>query len=160
MYVWKKAVENADSVAENVHQWLGLIDRPIILVGHSLGGRIVLKASAKARRHNVLQTYALAPAIQEEDCSFNKIRAHVEHKPALFYSENDFVLNIAYRMGEMTFTQPLGYTGITKRKSRSKTQSLDVSMWEGQPMRHNDYRFFVPDLLRDGRLQKRLDQCG
>lgn len=150
LYVWKKAVANADSVAENVHQWLGLIDRPIILVGHSLGGRIVLKASAKARRHNVLQTYALAPAVQEEDCNFNKIRAHVEDKPVIFYSENDFVLNIAYRMGEMTFTQPLGYTGITKRKSRSKIQSLDVSMWKGKAMRHNDYRFFVPELLRDG----------
>ena len=160
MDVWKKAVANADSVAENAHQWLGLIDRPIILVGHSLGGRIVLKASAKARRYNVLQTYALAPAVQEEDCNFNKIRAHVQGKPAIFYSQNDWTLNIMYRMGEMTFTQPLGYTGITQKKSRSKVQSLDVSNWDDSSMKHNDYRFFVPELLRDRRLQKRLEQCG
>ncbi|MAA78824.1 MAG: hypothetical protein CL916_06155 [Deltaproteobacteria bacterium] len=158
MDVWKKAVANADEVSKDIHQWLGLINRPVILVGHSLGGRIVLKASANARRYNVLQTYAFAPAVQEEDCNFNKIRAHVEEKSTIFYSQNDTTLNVWYRIGEMTWTPPLGYTGITQKKSSSKVQSLDVSNWGDSTMKHDNYRYFVSELLNDRRLHTTIDE--
>ena len=154
---WKEAISTSDVVGEHVHKWLGLIDRPVILVGHFLGARIVLRAAQKSRRYNVLQAFALAPAVLEEDCSFNKVHAHLEEKSAIFYSEHDFTLNYLFRAGEMTLKQPLGYTGVTQKKFRTKIQSIETSLMGGKKIGHNDYHHFLSDLMHDPRLETPID---
>ena len=154
--IWKKAVSKADEVGRNSHQWLRLIDRPIILIGHSLGGRIVLKATSNVRKHNILQFYSLAPAVLEHECNFNKVCSGIQEKSAVFYSKNDIILNYFFRFVEMTMTQSLGYTGITKKKNLRRIMSVNTSEVNGEPVRHRDYRRFISDILLDRRLDTHL----
>ena len=156
MSTWKKAVEIADQTAENPDAWLSAINRPTILIGHSLGGRIALQASRFTKSTNILQTYALAPAILEDDCDFTQVNANIKGKSVVYYSENDAILNFLYRAGELTLTQPLGFTGVQKKKHRSDIQSFNVSTWKGHEMGHQDYNLHIHSLLHHPRLAQKL----
>ena len=154
---WIEVVELADKTSMNCESWLSMFDRPIILIGHSLGGRIVLKTSQYAKSNNILQTFALAPAILETDCDFSTICSNNTRQPAVFYSKNDLILNIVYRIGERTKTLPLGYAGIKEKNNQGLVHSFNASKWNGKKMGHNGYTSQIASLLSHPGLQEGLN---
>ena len=154
---WTKVVELADKTSVNCESWLSMFDRPVILIGHSLGGRIVLKTSQYAKSNNILQTFAFAPAVLETECDFSTICSNTRSQPAVFYSKNDLILNIVYRLGERTRTLPLGYAGIKKKNNQGLVHSFNASKWHGKKIGHFDYTSKFEPLLSHPGLQEGLD---
>lgn len=153
---WRNVVELADITSVNCEPWLSMFDRPIILIGHSLGGRIVLKTSQYAKSNNILQTFAFAPAVLETECDFSIISCNNTSQPAIFYSKNDLILNYLYRLGERTKALPLGYAGIKRKNNQGLLDSFNVSKWDGKKMRHNDCNSQLASLLSHPGLKEGL----
>ena len=157
MRAWVEVVELADKTSVNCESWLSMFDRPVILIGHSLGGRIVLKTSQYAKSNNILQTFAFAPEVLETDCDFSTICSNNTSQPAVFYSKNDLILNIVYRIGARTKTLPLGYAGIKEKNNQGLIHSFNASKWDGKKIGHFDYTSRCASLLSHPGLQEGLD---
>jgi pimeloyl-ACP methyl ester carboxylesterase len=136
---WKSAVSAADRVAAHPDRWLGQLGRPVITVGHSLGGRIVLRASAAHRGPRPQRVIAMAPAVQAGSVELDRAAAWPERRLAVFHSEADWVLWGLFRAGEMTLDHALGYEGIREGGARS----VDVSEVNGSKTGHTDYARIV-----------------
>ncbi len=145
---WKQALEYADHLGKNPHLWLSSINRPRILIGHSLGGRIALKAAMSTRKNELLRVCACAPAIFSKECSFELIKQNVKHKSAVLYSNSDAVLKYVFPIAELSNRQVLGYHGVPKRMNRT-VQAVDLSSEE---YGHNDYRDNLFKLMTAGNM--------
>ena len=146
--VWQKAVQNADSLGWNSDKWLSSLHRPVILIGHSLGGRIALQAAMSNRRAELLQVSVFAPAILASGCDFRRIQKRTQKKGAIFHSQNDTTLRYLFRAGELTAEAPLGLEGVPQNSS-GWIRSVDVSRYRGRRTRHNDYAAVCMELAGD-----------
>lgn len=90
-----RAKEKADSEAQVLANYLTQIQRPIILVGHSLGARIAIKV-AECITFKLKALVLLAAAIEENSCNLDKVYKNVIEKPIVCYSKNDMVLSYLY----------------------------------------------------------------
>ena len=142
---WRKAVSRADEISMNP-QWIQEFDRPIILVGHSLGGRIAIKTTSNSYNTKLLSTFALAPAVLESECDFQSFYHNQEFKGTVGHSINDLVLEYAFRIGEQTEELPLGFTGISNQNF-AYAYSHDLSFINYQETRHNTYSTVVDELF-------------
>jgi pimeloyl-ACP methyl ester carboxylesterase len=131
---WRTVVRAADRIAESSPSWLApLRGRRVSLVGHSLGGRIVLRGSQ--RLHGVERVVALAPAVRAEEVSWSDA---VEQNGSIdvFHSHADWILGFLYRVGEARQGLPVGYVG----SDDPRVSSHDVTRWEGSFVGHNGYQ--------------------
>ena len=140
--MWKRAVQNADEVAENPFKWLGNLDREIVLIGHSLGGRIALKACANVPGQKIKKVYAMAPAVLKSECQPKKITQNTKSKGTVYYSEHDWILQYAFRIGEFTTTLPIGFDGKI-----NKLKKVDASKKLNREVGHIDYAKLCRKLL-------------
>ena len=114
-----------------------MFDRPVILIGHSLGGRIVLKTSQHAK---VKQCFAnlciLLQRFWKLSAIFQQSVATTRSQPVVFYSEKGsaFFVSVGewYRLGERTKTLSLGYAGIKEKNNQGLVHSFNVSKWHGK----------------------------
>lgn len=90
----------------------------LILIGHSLGGRIVIRALAKLRDKNIRirRGIFLAAAIQDDDGDIEKALYSTRRPCINIYNRNDYVLRNAYGIaGEKSFLDcALGAYGSRK----------------------------------------------
>ena len=128
----------ADQEAHNLHHDLSEIPGKLILVGHSLGARLIMRAlkSGKPKLKNRLAgVIALAPAVCESDVL---IRSPWK-RSLVCYSRSDDILKHLYRNVE--FERAIGYEG----PKSSNFESLDLS---DLALGHSDYARHVYDILR------------
>ena len=153
---WKRAVRRADDIAMNP-SWLNGIDRPIILIGHSLGGRIAIQSTAHSHSSNanILSTFALAPAVLESECNMKQFHRNQEFKGTICHSINDLILEYAFRFGELTEELPLGFSGLSNH-NRSYAYSQDCSFINHHTTRHDTYQTYIDDLFINQRLRHLL----
>lgn len=168
---WKDATNKAEEASMALRKTIKSFERPVILVGHSLGGRIILRACERVPKGSVQALIALAPAYEKHKCKFENIARAVATKPIVYFSEKDSVLAHMFSLGQ-------NQNGIKKSiqalKSKDKFAIVKAfshmlvdygsSMAIGQygvpkqfehlfsqhnvsPLGHNDYHTKVYDIL-------------
>lgn len=117
---WRAARKEADRISKKLDSILNGIDRPVILVGHSLGGRIALKYASRKGIKNLQSVYALAPAVSQAEIDLEVIEQNVEKSVIIGYSKRDLVLQCLYPIGrnKSTFSQ------LTKSLKRRDVKAL------------------------------------
>lgn len=106
---WRAAVEHADYEAEILARWVDRHDHPIIMMGHSLGGRIVLKAAQLAQ--SAPDVIAFAPAIFNRDIDTDELFS--PHRTVEIYrSPTDYILRGLFPVGEWGGGRIVGLNGI------------------------------------------------
>lgn len=114
-YGWNKSRNNADKFAEELAEQLIAMPeterKRIILIGHSLGGRITVKVLAKLAEKDltIRQGIALGAAIPANTPELEKALAASERPFINIFSHDDNVLKYAYGNAERVFA--LGFCG-------------------------------------------------
>lgn len=136
--VWKKAVDEADAAGRRLAELSTQSHRPLILVGHSLGARLVLRAAIESPAGRYQAMHAFAPAVTLDPWDVRLAAASVSaaSRLTIFYSHSDYVLSFLYRLGELTATAPLGYSGPPK----GVTAAIDAVDCSASKTGHLDYR--------------------
>ena len=144
---FKSMRDVADREARNLHDDLAGIPGKLILVGHSLGARLMMQAikHGHARlRERLVGAVALAPAVREDDVLVER----PWKRSLVCYSRSDTVLKLAYRTSELE--DAIGYEG----PKSSSFLSLDLSDLE---LGHTDYARHAYDILRRPEVVRYLE---
>lgn len=142
---WREAVDFADKVGSAPENWTRRLNRPVILAGHSLGGRIVLRAAESGRVDSLESVIALAPAIRSEDLVLERTVENTRRPPEVYWSRADAVLEFLFRIGEGTWDHSLGFSGPSKRSGLS---SFDTSVYDDAVTAHGTYGQIAAKLLK------------
>lgn len=150
-----KVVDNPFSVAKNRADKAGLVladalinkaqgERPVTLVGYSLGARMIyscLMSLAERRAFGLVENVVLMGApIPSEGNVWRAMRAVVSGRLVNVYSENDYILAFLYRTSSIQF----GIAGIQEITDVASVQSVNVSdMVSG----HLKYQYLVGSIL-------------
>jgi hypothetical protein len=132
-----KVVDNPFSIGMSRADKAGLVladalinraqgERPVTLVGYSLGARLIytcLMSLAERRAFGLVESVVLvgAPAPSDES-RWQAIRTVVSGRLVNVYSENDYILAFLYR----TFSIQLGVAGLQKAEVKG-VENVDVS---------------------------------
>ncbi len=141
---WTKAKARSKRAARLLAEWLRAQDQPIHLVGHSLGGRVVLEA-LENDPGGCLDSVALFGAAVDPDSVCREYFAGIEALDGPVYnyhSENDQIVCRLYRVGEIS--AGLGCRGsdcrggLLRSSGRLPSNFTDVDV-SAQVQAHLDY---------------------
>lgn len=90
--LWTSAKTSADQTVDFLVNFVEATPKRIILLGHSLGGRIVLKTAERLQTKKLHGLIALASAVEAKELDLHKVSANVTQKPQIYYSHRDLVL--------------------------------------------------------------------
>lgn len=94
---WSDTSERADSLVKHLVDMTSYFkDKKTILIGHSLGARIALKAVETCPLNTFHSVVAMAPACTQDFCDFEKIRKNTKRKPIVLFSAYDRVLDFLF----------------------------------------------------------------
>ena len=96
---WRAARKEADRVAKRLSEVLENVNRPVILVGHSLGARIALLYTSQKKITPIQSIYALAPAVSASEIDISQVEDNVDKSVLIGYSRQDLVLQCLYPIG-------------------------------------------------------------
>lgn len=145
---WNLAETTVPAAAVRLAEWIPSSVSPVVLVGHSLGGYLVLRAAAGTdRTHDeaIQGVISLAAATDEHSAGLGDLR-HLRRKPELVYSENDSVLAHVYKLGSPFADAPLGLRGAPRRWRRYVT-NRNMSFVGGTPVGHGCYQVRLDEIL-------------
>ena len=86
--------------------------------------------------------YAMAPAVLKSECKPKKITQNTKGRNTVYYSEHDWILQFAFRIGEFTTKLPVGFDGKI-----SKLNTVDASKKLNKEVGHIDYAKLCRKLL-------------
>jgi pimeloyl-ACP methyl ester carboxylesterase len=141
---WPRAKDRSEDAGETLAGWLRAQDRPVHLVGHSLGGRVSLEA-LDSGPGDCLESVALLGAAVDPDSVCHQYRPGIKavDGPVVnYHSENDGMVCRLYRVGELS--AGLGCRGsdcrggLLQSAGRVPSNYTDVDVSE-QVTRHLDY---------------------
>lgn len=136
----KAGIVLADALCEKVQG-----NRPVTLVGYSLGARTIYdccKELVKRKKFGIIESVILMGAPTPADTSdWSAIRAICSGRVVNVYSERDYILGFLYRTASVQF----GIAGL-QEVDAAGVENVDVSdLVEG----HLRYRYLVGKILRD-----------
>lgn len=141
---WSRAKERSNRAGRILAEWLRAQDQSIHLVGHSLGGRVVLEA-LENDPGDCLDSVALFGAAVDPDAVCHEYFAGIEALDGPVYnyhSENDQIVCRLYRVGEIS--AGLGCRGsdcrggLLRSSGRLPSNFTDVDV-SAQVQAHLDY---------------------
>lgn len=97
---WGSAYTQSEIYTERIAQLIRSIQGGVILMGHSLGGKIVLKIAEQFPSPNLQKVIALAPALEVSKFDFREAARSVPTKPIICYSAKDRVLSLIFACGQ------------------------------------------------------------
>ncbi|PKH07120.1 DUF726 domain-containing protein [Moritella sp. Urea-trap-13] len=98
-----------------------------ILMGHSLGARVIRHTLNNLDANKVSASYLLAGAVSAEAEQWADIlEKHTEHRLVNCYGDNDYILKGGYRAGTLFNHTPVGLTEIGNNNTK-QVMNLDVS---------------------------------
>lgn len=128
------AVEDIDEYCQEFGEELEQKDEEPILIGHSMGGRAVLKI----REYAPVRTIAMAPAISEAEISWDRIDRYDE-QVELFYSEHDAMTGLYGTRWVVGWGENIG-VGQLPDELPNPVRAVDVSRKEdGTKRGHGDF---------------------
>jgi pimeloyl-ACP methyl ester carboxylesterase len=143
---FKTMRDTADQEAKRLHHDLAEVPGKLILVGHSLGARLVMHALKHGHtnlKKRVVGSIMFAPAVCEDDVM---IRSQWK-RSLVCHSSYDSVLKYVYYTSELE--NAIGYHGPHSKNF----DSLDLSDLE---LRHGDYARHAYDILRRPEVVRHL----
>ena len=184
---WQRAVDATEQAGRNFEEWLPHTQRPIILVGHSLGARLALIAAQYVSPQRLHGVVALAPAYEARLCDYTLLDRGVKSPPLIAYSSNDMVLKTLFiagqhpeivtlgllsrltgkfalplLLGKYTFDYirdgALGTLGVPEEHLQMCT-SWDLSEFKHMSFGHTDYVDHLPDLIQDYQVQRLIESA-
>ncbi|KAI1608655.1 hypothetical protein EDD36DRAFT_447476 [Exophiala viscosa] len=121
-------------------------ERPVSLVGHSLGARVIyscLLALARREAFGLIESVVLIGApVPSDDEVWRSMRSVVTGRVINVYSENDYILAFLYR----TSSVQLGIAGLQEIKGVYGVESYDMS---GDVTGHLKYQNMVGKILTE-----------
>jgi hypothetical protein len=136
---WKASFNETRHVAVSLATYLenDVQFENCILMGHSLGGRIIRHTLSELSTANVVSVaYVLAGAVSSEDEQWNTIFEKHSHLQLInCMSMKDYVLKSAYKAGTLWDHDPAGLSPILEESK--KTVNLDVTEYASG---HTDYK--------------------
>lgn len=129
--LWKKACKEVDKVILSISNYItdNFHNTPFILLGHSLGGRIVSEVTFLIDNKNLLSTIVIAGAINRLD--FDTITRSKDHIPSIgyinFFSQNDKILSNFYRAASLYQETPIGMVNSNGQRVINKVTDLGHS---------------------------------
>ncbi|KAK8160671.1 hypothetical protein BKA80DRAFT_275673 [Phyllosticta citrichinensis] len=157
-----KIVDNPFSVARSRSDKAGAVladalinkaqgERPVTLIGYSLGARVIfaaLQSLAKRKAFGLVESVVMMGSPTPSDAAaWRKIRAVVAGRVVNVYSESDHILGFLYR----TSSIQLGVAGLQPVKGVQGIENVDVSpLVDG----HTKYRFLTGAILRQIGMQE------
>lgn len=151
-----KVVDNPFSVAKNMADKAGLVladalvnkaqgERPVTLVGYSLGARVIyscLMSLAERKAFGLVESVALMGTPAPSDAKiWRALRSVVSGRLVNVYSENDYVLAFLYR----TSSIHLGIAGIQEVEDIKGVENVNVSELVSGHLR---YQYLVGSILQ------------
>lgn len=120
-------------------------ERPVTLIGYSLGARVIytcLLSLARRRAFGLVESVVLIGAATPSDTNdWRVMRSVVAGRLINVYSENDYVLGFLYR----TSSIQLGVAGLQKVEGLPGVENIDVSNTVSGHLR---YRYLVGSILK------------
>lgn len=151
-----RVVDNPFSVARSRSEKAGQVladalinkaqgERPVTLVGYSLGARVIyscLMTLAKRRAFGLVESVVLIGAPTPSDTAdWRIIRSVVASRFVNIYSSNDLILGFLYRTSSIQY----GIAGLQKIEGLSSVENVDVSETVSGHLR---YRYLVGSILK------------
>ena len=162
---WRRARAQADRAGLRLRE---LLDEPerTLLVGHSLGGKVALRAAEAAGKEGARAAFAcvaFGPAVLERNLDWEAARRGTLHGVEVFHGRRDRTLGLLYRLGNLHLRRPVGLVGLSLRHAHharvvdiTPFQSADhrnVHTWRAN---HNWYRDHVARALGMSQLWERF----
>lgn len=153
---FSKVLDNPFSIAKSRADKAGAIladavinkaqgERPVSLVGYSLGGRVIcscLKTLAERKAFGLIDSVVVMGApIPSDAQDWKMMRSVVMGRLINVYSDKDYILGFLYRTSSIQF----GVAGLEAVESVDGVENLDVS---ASVTGHLRYRYMVGQLLR------------
>lgn len=151
-----RVVDNPFSVARSRSEKAGQVladalinkaqgERPVTLVGYSLGARVIyscLMTLAKRRAFGLVESVVLIGAPTPSDTAdWRIIRSVVASRFVNIYSSNDLILGFLYRTSSIQY----GIAGLQKIEGLPSVENVDVSETVSGHLR---YRYLVGSILK------------
>lgn len=111
---FRRAMAQADEAVADLAEVVARCAGPVALVGHSLGGRMVLRYAEAAGRGEVPQVrsiHSLAAAIAPGDLDWHDVARGARRRPVVVFSDADTLLQTVYRLGAVEIDEPVGLVG-------------------------------------------------
>ncbi|HBU48414.1 MAG TPA: hypothetical protein DEB46_08895 [Myxococcales bacterium] len=92
-------VERSDDLALSVAHLQSQLERPVLLVGHSLGARVCLRACEEVARAGAAPfrgCYAMGPAVTRKEIDLPLVVQGASSAPVVYFSRADFILGAVY----------------------------------------------------------------
>lgn len=120
-------------------------ERPVTLIGYSLGARVIyscLRSLARRRAFGVVESVVMMGSPTPSDANeWRILRTVVSGRLINVYSENDYVLGFMYRTSTLQF----GIAGLQRVEGVAGVENFDVSE---DVSGHLRYRFLVGSILK------------
>lgn len=98
---WREARTSADLSINILQEMLNVLKgQDVILLGHSLGARVLLKLASEAPPKSFQKLIALAPACSLSEINTQAVRMAVARRATIVYSASDWVLNVLYPLAQ------------------------------------------------------------
>jgi len=97
---WSSTSDTAEHAAQQLAQYIERLETPVIVAGHSLGGKIALLTAQNLESRQLRGLVALAPACDVASINYRQVAEHVAHKPAVCFSRRDKVLSTLFACGQ------------------------------------------------------------
>ncbi|MCJ1472008.1 hypothetical protein MMC13_000652 [Lambiella insularis] len=151
-----RVVDNPFSVTKNRAEKAGEVladalinkaqgERPVTLIGYSLGARVIyscLSSLARRRAFGLVESVVMIGSpIPSTTADWRIMRSVVSGRLVNVYSENDYVLGFLYRTSSIQF----GVAGLQKIDGIPSVQNVDVSETVNGHLR---YRYLVGSILK------------
>ncbi|HCH2417129.1 DUF726 domain-containing protein [Vibrio parahaemolyticus] len=136
LFEWRKAMKNARLAGENLAKYIDNQEGCFVLLGHSLGARVIYHCLENQKTINKVKGAMLfGGAVGKENPWEELLRQHSQMNIFNCYSNKDVVLKILYRAGTFYADSPIGLNPI-KQDCLNRLHNVDMSNLVSGHMRY------------------------
>jgi predicted alpha/beta hydrolase family esterase len=114
---WRKALKNSEKAGESLPKIIEELKvRKIILIGHSLGTRVIYHCLKNIKTKTIFEIHLLGGAVNNNKLKWKLIEDKIENRIFNYHSDNDRILQSFYKVGALD-NNPIGREKIETKKT-------------------------------------------